>query len=376
MKHRAAPLPRSALITSLLAASCGGGTPLSMPDGGSTDAGLTGGSGGSGGSGDGGAGGFKATGGQPGTGGSGTGGSGPGGSGGYAGVGGSGGYGGYFPTGGVGGYGGNWGTGGSGTGGNRATGGVGGNWGTGGSGGYGGTGGYYGTGGIGGYGGGCVCPGGTGGYGGAGPYPYPCYCPPPLPPDPLRDELTDAYCGAGERCCKPEDGFVFGGYCKYDLGQNLTSLLGQVRASQAAGRSVFDEAALKACAQKLKTDACKDIAPLLSGSMLADVPGCPRITMGKVAEGEGCDRDFECLDGLYCDGASCRPRPASGQPCPDGYCGAGLYCRTFNSGPRCVTKEPDGRLCDGPEECASGSCSYNPMYATTLCGPPMQCTGR
>jgi hypothetical protein len=254
-----------------------------------------------------------------------------------------------------------------------------------GSGGYWGGGGYWGTGGY-------YCPpyGGAGGFGYAdagapsdagsadGGIPSPDPCAPPLPPDPLRDDLAKAYCGAGDRCCKPDDPFAFGRgpFCPYYLGQNLTSILGQMRASQAAGRSTIDEAALKACVQSLQTAACKDIASLLVAPSLNAVPGCPRVTMGKVAEGDGCDRDFECLDGLYCDGSICRARPTSGQPCPDGACASGLYCRTFNPSARCVPKEPDGRLCDGPDECACGTCAFSAQYFTTLCGAPTSCTGQ
>jgi hypothetical protein len=194
----------------------------------------------------------------------------------------------------------------------------------------------------------------------------------------VRDELAKAYCGATERCCKPDEfpPYGTGPFCAYNLAQNLTFMLGQMRASQAAGRSIIDEAALKACEQSLQTGACKDISGLLMLSQAAEVPGCARITQGKVAEGDGCDRDFECLDGFYCDGSVCKARPASGQPCPDGACGKGLYCRGFASGPRCVAKEVDGRLCDNADECASGSCSFSPMYSTNLCGAPTTCSGK
>jgi hypothetical protein len=416
MNHRA-----FALCTGLLTitAGCGnGGIPLTGADAGDgaaahdTNAPYNGGTGGS----SGGAGGSKEIGGSGGsdTGGEGgsLGGSGGsfGGSGGSAGSGGTGGAGGSFggaggsfggaggsfggAGGSFGGAGGSFGgAGGSVTGGSIGSGGAGGSVGSGGS--F-GTGGFFGTGGswgIGGY-GGYYCPpyGGHGGYGygdaGAPPdsgaadggivAPDPCL--PPLPPDAQRDELAKAYCGAAERCCKPGELFTFpfggGPSCSYYAAQNLISILGQMRASQVAGRSTIDESAFKACIQNLQTGACKDVAGVLTFAQGTDVPGCPRITQGKVADGEGCDRDFECLDGLYCDGATCRPRPSAGQPCPDGACATGLYCRGFNSGPRCAAKEPDGRLCDSPQECASGTCAFDPQYSTNLCGPPTTCTGK
>jgi hypothetical protein len=331
-----------------------GGFGGSVPNGGA--GGSYGGAGGSYG-GAGGYGGYGGAGGYPGVGGSG-----------YAGAGGSG----YAGAGGYGGYG-------------AYGGGVGGSPGYGGyaGGGYGG----YAGGGYGGF-GGDMCPWGYGGVGGSvaspdggvagaggSPSPSPCYQPPPLPADPQRDVLVNAFCEAGTRCCAGNYSFPFQSYCQYQVGLGLTQTLGQMRASQAAGRSTIDEAAIKACADRLKTAVCKDIAGMLIGTQRTDVPGCPRITQGKVAEGGGCDRDFECLDGLYCDGANCRARAGMDQPCPDGQCSTGLYCRGFSTGPRCVPKEMDGRLCDFPDECASGSCSFSEMYSTNLCGAPTQCAG-
>ena len=392
---------RSIVITGLLAAAAGcgnGGMPLTTPDGGDGRDATPNATGGTGG-------GPNATGGSPGTGG------GAGGTGGEE-TGGAGGTGGTYVTGGAGGGGGfgGFGTGGYGGGGGRpVTGGAGGySYGgsggaTGGAGGYsyGGSGGFagsyggsagYGYGGYGGYGGfggfatggygyggyAGFPTGGAGGYatGGIGGYGYGGFGG-SLPPDPVRDQLSEAYCAAGNRCCQPEVFFPEPAYCKFIVNQNLTFLLGQMRASQAAGRSTLDEAALKACVQKLQTGECKDISALVTpGAFTTDVPGCPRITMGNVMEGGGCDRDFECTDGLYCDGATCRARPASGQPCPDFNCGAGLYCRGFNSGPRCVAKEADGRLCDGPQECLSGVCAFSEMYFTNICSPANQCAGK
>lgn len=210
------------------------------------------------------------------------------------------------------------------------------------------------------------------------PSPYPCFQPPMLPPDPQRDQIANAFCGAIDRCCKGADRnyFPFPGFCAYQVGQNLIGVLGQMRASQAAGRTMIDQTAIDACVKKLQTDSCSGISPSVVYRSLEDVPGCQAIAVGKVAEGASCDRNFECVSGLYCDGATCRARPGAGQPCPDGQCAAGLYCRPFNPAPRCVEKKANGRLCDNPDECVSGSCSYNDQFNTSICGPPTSCMGK
>jgi hypothetical protein len=130
------------------------------------------------------------------------------------------------------------------------------------------------------------------------------------------------------------------------------------------------------CLSNLQTGACRDISGVLTGQGEQDVPGCSNITTGLVAIDGGCDRNFECVDGSYCDGAFCRALPGLDQQCPDGMCAAGLYCRGFNMGQRCVPKEIDGRLCDGSNECASGYCTADPRYMQPVCGAPNTCVGR
>ena len=67
---------------------------------------------------------------------------------------------------------------------------------------------------------------------------------------------------------------------------------------------------------------------------------------------------------------SAKPLPGAEQPCPDGVCAAGLYCRGFSSGNRCVAKEPNGRLCDSSEECQSGSAPRTRATSATSAAPP------
>jgi hypothetical protein len=149
-----------------------------------------------------------------------------------------------------------------------------------------------------------------------------------------------------------------------------------MRISQANGRSTIDEGAIKLCVEQLNTAMCIDISGLLTGATPADMPGCGRIAKGLVPTGGGCDRNYECMEGNYCNGVACVPLPGLDESCPDGQCAAGLYCRSFNPGPRCAPKEADGRLCDNPTECKSGSCNTDPVYQHNVCGAPTTCVGR
>jgi hypothetical protein len=202
------------------------------------------------------------------------------------------------------------------------------------------------------------------------------YCPQP-PPDPVRDEIAKSYCNAISRCCNLyESPYPDPYFCSIQVSYGIDSMLNEIRLSQASGRSMLDESALKACVANLQTGACRDLSGLLTGSFPQEVPGCRNVTQGNVMVGGGCDRSFECVDGAYCDGATCRDRPGADQPCPDAQCAAGFYCRGFSNGQRCEPKEADGRLCDSPEECASGYCTVDPRYNRAVCGGPASCTGR
>lgn len=74
--------------------------------------------------------------------------------------------------------------------------------------------------------------------------------------------------------------------------------------------------------------------------------------------GEECP-DFQCAEGLYCDGDVCQRYPAAGEECPNFVCADGLSCQDPD-GDFDYTCEPllaNGEECDVNSECASGYCA-------------------
>jgi hypothetical protein len=259
-----------------------------------------------------------------------------------------------------------------------------------GSGGYGGSAGYGGSGGTG---GGVFCYLGGGGYGGGGSggssyggqggsawYPVQGGTGGvPAVADPVRDALAEAFCGASSRCCPDGQGQVGqcrGEICPRAISTAIGSTFVEMRRSTSMGRARLDEAALSACTARLKTGACPDLSRLLEGTASAEAFGCEEFVTGLVTDGGSCDRSFECVDGLYCDGANCRPKAAAGEACAGRPCAAGSYCRWVLGGmDRCVPREPDGRLCDRNEECSSGTCQFDRGLGIAICGTANVCSG-
>lgn len=131
-----------------------------------------------------------------------------------------------------------------------------------------------------------------------------------------------------------------------------------------AGRVEFSQANFDACLTSLGAMTCGDFnkAP----------PFCEDIFTPKVALGQPCFADIECVDGK-CDipnGASsgtCVAKPAVmlGGACSDSSdCAGGLYC----SGMTCQTQKADGQACTNNKECAAGACVGDAQGGMGQCG--------
>jgi hypothetical protein len=91
----------------------------------------------------------------------------------------------------------------------------------------------------------------------------------------------------------------------------------------------------------------------------------------------GCNgyRDFECVDGYYCNTSAgspyhCVTSPGAGEPCDSRVtCQPNLYCA--NSSGKCETKLENGKSCSGNLSCMSGVCDYSVgCLAGNACLPP------
>ncbi len=120
-----------------------------------------------------------------------------------------------------------------------------------------------------------------------------------------------------------------------------------------AGRVSFNQANFDTCMQTLGGLSCADFS---SASTF-----CKDIFTAKVAVGQACFSDFECMDGT-CDipngasAGSCKANPIPmglGGACTTTKgCQSGLYC----DGTKCATQKADGQSCGNDDECTAGEC--------------------
>ena len=84
-------------------------------------------------------------------------------------------------------------------------------------------------------------------------------------------------------------------------------------------------------------------------------------------EGMACAMSSECAFGLGCAGATCKPLPVRGEPCPDQLCrDVGTRCDLAAATPVCVAIGLPGDACELDGDCAP---SYRCDPATRACVP-------
>jgi len=92
------------------------------------------------------------------------------------------------------------------------------------------------------------------------------------------------------------------------------------------------------------------------------------------ALGQLCGSSDECLRGLVCSAQACTTPPSVDQPCLDGsVCASGLWCDSMASPATCRARLADGQPCDRDTECLSNNCngtSCQPPYGTPTCVMP------
>lgn len=178
--------------------------------------------------------------------------------------------------------------------------------------------------------GGCRVDGG----GGAPSVPFEGYC----------DRYAEVTCDAAERCD------CLGGYsvelCQGFMG---TECRDEVESSVEAGRSAFHADAAGRCLaslQRIISDCRIDDGDDLDGWDAA----CSAILTGLGDEGDPCDGDDECRDGLECFDDSCVRMPGEGAACLEGYaCAEGFYCGSDDA---CHGERGRGEACpDGDYSC-------------------------
>jgi len=201
-------------------------------------------------------------------------------------------------------------------------------------------------------------------------------------------ELFAAACDAMERCelglelgyafrCRQEcvQVFAFGLGCGISEGSDRDRWNRQIVERQV----IYDQDQGGACAEWLGSADCAVIEGIFSGGGLGDEdsPGQPASCQaafevydpddppppGSVAEGEACQEDEDCIEGLTCqpsaDGqtcAMCAPLPGAGEPCHDYACSLQAWCDYTLQPPLCQARVQDGNVCTSHEHCLSGRC--------------------
>jgi hypothetical protein len=87
-----------------------------------------------------------------------------------------------------------------------------------------------------------------------------------------------------------------------------------------------------------------------------NVPVCTALK----PSGAACQATSQCAYGLGCAGATCKPLPKLGEPCPDGVCrDAGNYC---NAAGTCAQIGLAGDACTSNDDCSP----FYPCDTTTM----------
>jgi uncharacterized protein (TIGR03382 family) len=144
---------------------------------------------------------------------------------------------------------------------------------------------------------------------------------PGIAPDDAPRRLAEAICPKAYQCCMTEqlmDNEQAGtdvASCTTKTREAFTQQVAGIKASQAKGRVVYDGLKVQACVEKFEA-ASTTCAQLNTTNHFTGVPECASFLQPKVAPGDACTADFECVGG-FCD-TSAVPTGTAG----DGVCKA------------------------------------------------------
>ena len=138
----------------------------------------------------------------------------------------------------------------------------------------------------------------------------------PVPQDEYCDRYTEIICEAAQRCD------CLGGY-SIELCHAYVRPICQDEVDDPvnAGRYLYNPVEGGRC-----LGAQKDIASDCSTRGDDWPESCDRVLTGNVAEGQSCDADSECIDGLECHEDRCTRLPGENQPCLGSVCADDLFC--------------------------------------------------
>ena len=196
--------------------------------------------------------------------------------------------------------------------------------------------------------------------------------------DELASPLAGALCPLLFECCSAgdlEEVFEDQSEPPADVAACATSLtplldeeLSEIAEAVAGGRIGYDPARMAACLEVIPDGKCSSLSSLFDD--LFSFPGCAPPFTALVEVGEDCLSNEECKTG-YCPGrindepGECAELPGEGEKC-EFDCADGFTCDVDST---CVPQRADGEVCEGEDECLSGSC------VDGFCGENPVCDG-
>lgn len=182
--------------------------------------------------------------------------------------------------------------------------------------------------------------------------------------DDLVAQRANAVCSLFSRCC-PEsfDSAAFSD-CVTANTSSLSSLPAEIRVSEAAGRSRYDDEAAAACIAATEATSCGDY---FANANTAVKQACDSVVVPLVPASGACDQGWECIGGSCID-AICVTKPGGGFPCDNMDCAAGFNCESG----LCVALKADLTECNYASECQSGVCDVG-ASGTCIAWSEAQC---
>lgn len=188
---------------------------------------------------------------------------------------------------------------------------------------------------------------------------------PGIAPDDAPRQLADAVCPKAYECCMTDQltGNMQAGTdvasCKTKTREAFQNQVAGIKASQAKGRVVYDGLKVQACVDRLSSPSTT-CADLNTTNHFSGVRECASFLQPKVAPGDPCTADFECVGG-FCDTSAvpsgtigdgaCKAFAKAGEACgATALCGAELTCDGTTM--KCTAARPPGGQ-------AAASCFYS-----------------
>jgi hypothetical protein len=210
-----------------------------------------------------------------------------------------------------------------------------------------------------------------------------------IPIEKTAKDFAKAICPKAYDCCTTEQ--LMGNKdlagtteaeCEANTTQNFRERLNMLQASENAGRSKFDQAAVDGCLTALRAATCSDLTMIRS---LAGLPACnSTFETPLVALGGTCGQDYECIDSV-CQKAPgewegvCAAGVATGASCVTNHCAPDLSCDPRDGNVEgdevCVAEQENGAACNDNYECKSRYCvaPSDATAKTCMAVPTPQC---